>query len=303
MYANNIALASNYLPIFDSLYRANSRTAILDAAANKVKFLNANTIYIYKPALEGLGDYNRNLGYPTGSVSGSWETMTLSQDRAKSFLVDAMDNEESVGQAYGTLIEEFMAQHVIPETDAYRFAKIAGTANISGANADITVGSTDVPSLISTAEMTMGDDEVPEEGRILFVSEKTYAALKAKIVRTVQNNEKGINTVVETYDDMRVVKVPKGRFNTAIVLKDGVTSGQTEGGYSIPTGTSYPINFMIVHPSAVISVVKHDIPRIFNPLETQVANAWKFDYRLYYDIFVLEKKVKGIYMHRASTAN
>ena len=38
------------------------------------------------------------------------------------------------------------------------------------------------------------------------------------------------------------------------------------------------------------------------PDENQKADAWKFDYRLYHDLFVYENKVKGIYLHRGSTA-
>lgn len=78
---------------------------------------------------------------------------------------------------------------------------------------------------------------------------------------------------------MRVIRVPKGRFNTAITLLDGTSAGETSGGFTVPASTSYPINFMIVHPSAVLQVVKHVAPRIFSPQVNQLADAWKFDYR------------------------
>ena len=60
---------------------------------------------------------------------------------------------------------------------------------------------------------------------------------------------------------------------------------------------------MVVHPSAVLPVVKHEIPRIFAPNVNQSADAWKFQLRLYHDCFVLKNKVKGIYVHKKSTAN
>ena len=146
----------------------------------------------------------------------------------------------------------------------------------------------------------MGDAEVPEEGRILFVSEKCYAALKAKITRYVQNDVRGINTIVESYDDMRVVKVPAGRFNTAINELDGTTVGEEDGGYTVG---GYPINFMIVHPSAIVQIVKHVVPRVFSPEVNQQADGWKFLYRVAGLNAVEANKVKGIYLHRASTAN
>ena len=297
--ANSIALAQTYLPLLDEVYKASSKTAVLDAT--QVEIVNGNTIKVFKTSMDGLGNYNRNTGFANGDVTGTWETMTLSKDRGRSFIVDRMDNEETVGMAFGTLAGEFIRTKVAPEIDAYTFAKIAGTTGILSANADVTVGTTDVPSLIDTAEMQMNEAEVPGEGRILFISETAYAGLRAKIVRAVQNDVTGINKDVETYNGMRVIRVPQSRFYTAISLYDGTTEGQTAGGFVGAAG-GYKINFMIVHPSAVNKVVKHVLPRIFTPEQYQNADAWKFDYRIYHDTFVYENKTNGIYLHRGATA-
>lgn len=302
--ANSIALAERYLPILDEVYKQASKTAILEGANSNIRFLGGNKVELFKTSMDGLGNYSRNNGFVAGSVTGTWEPHVLSKDRGRSFIVDSMDNEETLGQAFGTLVGEFMRTQVIPEIDAYRFAKLAGTSGISTATAaNITVGTTDVPNLIDTAEQVMNDDEVPVEGRILFISELCYNGLKNKITRYIDNSVTGVQNIIEMYDEMRVVRVPKVRFNTAITLYDGSTSGQEAGGYIVPASTSYPINFMIVHPSAVIPAVKHAVPRIFTPDTFQQADAYSFQYRVYHDIFVEANKVKGIYLHRASTAN
>ena len=303
-YNNTFEYAKSFLPILDEIYKASSKTAVLDTANERVRFIGADTVNLYTTSMDGLGDYSRNAGFVTGSVTGAWEPYKLTQDRGRSFMVDVMDNDETMGMAFGTLAGEFIRTQVTPEIDAYRFAKYAGTAGISTATpADITPGTTDLPALIQTAETAMGDDEVPEEGRILFISETAYAALKDKITRMVMNGERGVQTAVDFYDNMRVVRVPKGRFNTAITLKDGVSAGETSGGFAVPASTSYPINFMIIHPSAILQVTKHLVPRIFSPQVNQSADAWKFDYRIYHDCFVEKNKVAGIYLHRAATAN
>ena len=303
-YNNTFSYAQSFLPILDEVYKASSKTSILDTTNDRVRFIGSDTVNLYTTSMDGLGDYSRNAGFVTGSVTGSWEQYKLTQDGARSFMVDVMDNDETMGMAFGTLTGEFIRTKVTPEIDAYRFAKYAGTSGISSATpADITVGTTDVPDLIQAAETVMGDDEVPEEGRILFISETAYAALKDKITRMVMNGERGIETAVDFYDGMRVIKVPKGRFNTAITLNDGVSTGEAAGGFTVPASTSYPINFMIIHPSAVIQVTKHVVPRIFSPQVNQSADAWKFDYRIYHDCFVEQNKVAGIYLHRAATAN
>lgn len=292
------------MPILDEVYKASSKTSILDTANERVRFIGSDTVNLYTMSLDGLGNYSRNAGFVTGSVTGGWEPYKLTQDRGRSFMVDVMDNDETMGMAFGTLAGEFIRTQVTPEIDAYRFAKYAGTSGISsGTPADITVGTTDVPSLIQEAETIMGDDEVPEEGRILFISETAYAGLKDKITRYVQNGERGIETAIDYYDGMRVIKVPKGRFNTRITLNDGLSAGETKGGFTVPASTSYPINFMIIHPSAVVQIAKHVVPRIFSPQVNQSADAWKFDYRIYHDAFVENNKVAGIYLHRAATAN
>ncbi len=294
--ANSITLAERFLPILDGIYKKSSLTSRLDALDERVRFIGANKIEVFTTQMDGFGDYSRASGFPTGSVVSGWEPYQLSQDRGISLYVDAMDNEETMGMAFGTLQGEFIRTKEVPEVDAYRFAKLAGTANINVATpADITVGTTDCPALIDVAEMVLGDDEVPEEGRLLYVSEKFYAGIKAKITRTL-HNENGVNREVETFNGMEVTRVPAGRFNTAITLNDGSSNfGYTVGGY--------PINFMIIDPTAVFSVLKHREPRLFAPAVNQSMDAWKFDLRLYHDIFVYGNKVKGIYLHRASTAN
>lgn len=298
--ANNIALAQKYLPILDEVYKWSAKTSILDA--QDVRFVNANTVQLFKMSMDGLGSYNRSTGFVTGDVKGEWESMALTQDRGRAFIIDSMDNEETIGMSFGKLAGEFIRTKVAPEIDAYTFATLAGTANILGTNGDVTVGTTDIGPLIENATESMDAQEVPDTGRIIFMSEKCYNAMKQKIDRKL-STENGVSTDVETFNGMRIVRVPQARFNTKITLYNGTTGGQETGGFVIPSSTSYKINFMIVHPSAVIKVAKHVLPRIFSPQQYQQADAWKFDYRIYHDVFVEDNKVKGIYLHRATTAN
>lgn len=294
---NSIALAEKFLPILDGVYKRESLTDRLLGANALIRFDGANKVSVFKTNPDGLADYSRNNGFVNGSVTAGWESYTLSKDRGVSLSIDRMDDEETLGMAFGTLAGEFARVKEVPELDAYRFAKMASANGITSASAAITVGTTDVPGLIDTAEQVMGDAEVPYEGRILFVSEKAYAGLKAKITRHLRN-EGEVQRNVEMYNDMEVVRVPKARFNTAVTLYDGTSNF----GFA-PTAGGYPINFMIVHPSAVLPVVKHEIVKIFSPDENQSADAWKVNIRLYHDIFVLDQKLKGIYCHYDTTAN
>lgn len=299
---NTINLVTKFVPIMDEVYKRESVTSILDTANSNIQWIGANAVKVFKFAADGLGTYSRANGFVTGDLSATWETLTLSQDRGRSFHLDVMDNEETLGMTLAGLTSEFIRVEVAPEIDAYRFAKYASTSNILSANANL-ANVTDIVAAIDAADTAMSNQEVPHEGRILFVSEACYAALKEKVTRFIENAEGNVNREIEVFDGMRVIRVPQNRFNTAITLYDGSTSGQTAGGYIVPASTSYPINFMIIHPSAVVQIVKHVVPRLFSPQQNLDADAWKYDYRVYHDAFVLDNKVKGIYLHRAATAN
>lgn len=54
---------------------------------------------------------------------------------------------------------------------------------------------------------------------------------------------------------------------------------------------------MMIHPSAVLQVKKHDNLKMFDPDTNQDKDGWKVQYRLYHDAFVYENKVKGVYSH------
>ena len=294
---NSISLATKFLPILDEIYKRDSLTAVLDTANERVNFIGAQTAKIFKVDVDGLGNYSRNAGFVPGSSDGTWETLTIEKDRGRSFTIDTMDNDETLGMAMASTLGQFEKQMVVPEVDAYRFAKYC-------ANAGTTVtgtlsGSDDIPGLIQTAEATLDDKEVPYEGRILFVNPTIYGYLKNDITRYVTNDVRDVNTEVEMYDGMRIIRVPSGRFNSAVTLA-APTDASSAGGYS---ATGVDINFMIIHPSAVLQVVKHVIPRVFSPEVNQEADAWKINYRIYHDCWVLANKTYGIYVHKKANAS
>lgn len=292
--ANSIALAQKYLPVLDAVYKRASLSTVLDGTMVDVNFSQANAVKIFKTALQGLANYNRNNGFVKGDVTGTWEILTLTKDRGRSFMVDRMDNEE---QAFGTLVGEFLRVYVVPEIDAYRFATYAGASGILTAT-PATPTAANIVSAIDTANSTMSEAEVPVEGRILFITPTMYGLLKSStnITRFATMRDDRLNRDFVSFDNMRVIQVPQTRFYTAITLNDGATSGQEIGGY-IKSTAAKDINFMIIHPSAVLQVEKHVLPRIFDPDTNQTADAWKFDYRIYHDAFTYENKVKGIYLH------
>ena len=295
--ANSIGLAAEYLPLLDEVYKAESKSAVLDTARDRVRWSNdTHSFYLFETDMVGLGDYSRNGGFVRGDVTASWRQYTPQWDRARQFLVDRLDDAESMGMAFGTLASEFMRTKVIPETDAVRFAQYS--QNAAAANQDTESLSTSAQVLASLDDATaaLDDAEVPYEGRILFVNPTIYKLFKSGITRYTMNGENGIDYNIEMYNDMRVITVPSGRFNTEITLGQP-TAHDGAGGY---TATGSTINYMIVHPSAVMQAVKLASPRIFSPEVVQEADAWQYDFRQYHGAWVKHQKQNGIYVSAAS---
>lgn len=295
MQNNSFGLQEKYLPVLDEVYKSSSLTAVMDHTV--VDYGGGNAVKVFLTELNGLGDYDRNIGFSTGSVTGTWQSLELTQDRARSFLVDRMDNEEMLDQAFGTLAGEFIRTKVVPELDAYRFAAYASASGI-GTVAGATLSNTTIVSAIDAAVEEMDNNEVPFEDRILYITPANYTLLKKATsdARFAVADGVNFNTNFETYDGMRLIKVPQSRFYTAVSLMSG-SGSEAAGGFSKTSGAK-DINFMLIHPSAVLQVPKHTMPRIFSPEENQSADAWKFDYRIYHDAFVYPNKVKGIYLHK-----
>ena len=294
---NSIGLASQYVPLLDEVYKAESKTAILDTVQDRVRWSpEYHTFYLFETDMGGLGDYDRNGGYVRGDVTAVWRQYTPQWDRARQFLIDVADDMETFGLAFGTLAGEFMRTKVIPETDALRFATYANGAAAANKDTESLANSAAVIASIDDATAAMDDQEVPYEGRILFVNPTIYKLIKGGVTRMVPNGELDVNNMIEFYNDMRIITVPSGRFNTEITLAQP-DSHDDAGGY---TATGSTINYMIVHPSAVMQAVKLATPRIFSPAVVQEANAWQYDFRQYHGAWVKHQKTNGIYVSAAS---
>ena len=287
--ANSISYASKFLPVVDDLYKAQSVTECLDANT-RVDFSGSNEVKVLKVTTTGLGAYTRAGGYPKGDVTATWETLTLSQERGKEISIDRMDDEETLGPVFGSGTSDFMRDWVIPEIDAYRFAKYAGTTGITKATA-ATLTSDTIMGAIDTASQSLDDAEVPQEGRILFLSTELKPIINAALSRQ-WGSEEQINTVISGYNNMKVIYVPKTRFYTGVSLN----SGSTAWGYS-KAAEAKDINFMMIHPQSVLQAKKFVLPKIFTPDENQKMDAWLFQFRLYHDAFVYDNKKAGIYLH------
>lgn len=285
--ANSIALFKKYIDLLDEVYKQSAKTAILDGDSALVQAgKGTNEIVIPKMSLDGLADYSRNSGYVKGDVTLTYETVQFNYDRGRKFSVDAMDDEETAGIAFGKLSSEFIRTKVVPEMDAFRFASYASTSNIGGATGTLSTGD-NVIAALRVAANAMDEAEVPSEGRVLFIT----PTLRGLIADLDTSKSKEVLAKFST-----VVEVPQTRFYTKIDLLDGTTQDEEAGGYAKATAGK-DINFLVVHKPATLQYTKHTVNKVISPELNQDSDAWMFFYRAYGLVDVYDNKVAGIYCH------
>lgn len=290
--ANNITLFKKCTEKLDEVYKRASLTSALDSDAYLARAgANTNEIVIPKISMDALADYSRNSGYVSGDVELVMETVKFNYDRGRRFTVDAMDNEETAGLAFGALSSEFVRTRVVPELDAFRFATYAGTTGISTVDPAVLDTGEKVVAALRAATNKQDEDEVPTDNRILFIT----PTLKGMVedLDTTKSRE-----VMSRFAS--VVQIPQTRFYTAVDLKDGTSEGETAGGYTKATGAK-DINFMILRRDAIMQYPKHVVNKMISPDLNQTSDGWIFAYRAYGLADTYENKVAGIYLHKKTT--
>lgn len=287
--ANSIELAKLYAPLLQEVYQQNALSYIFENndLVSTMGTALASEVYVPEMTMSGLGTYNKSTGYPVGDVNLKWVSLKLKQDRGRSFAIDVVDDMESMKLAGARIMGAFMREKVVPEVDAYRFATWAmGSKDEMRANMKIAT-SNDMVNAIDQGVTKLDDASVPTDGRILLMTPAVYAGLKSIVwnKRMYLDSNDNIGKNVLMYDNMRVIRVPSDRFYSKCNLKTD--------GYDHSDGKA--LNFMIIHPSAVFAVTKH------NPIKSAEPDvnmdAMRFSMRIYHDAFIVPNHENGIYVH------
>lgn len=296
--ANNIQTITKYLhEQLDELFVKESCTGILEVlrpGGYKLNFINAKIVNIPDMAIDALSDYSRANGFAAGDIDITFTPHTLTMDRGRQFTIDAMDDEESGGLVVLNAMKTFERTQVIPEVDAYRLSELASKATVAGTAAE-TISANQVIEKFAEIEKYFEDNEIPTDRIIYFISTEVNKLLKTttelqRLVDVTEVGSEDITLKVNTFNGNPIIVVPPKRFKTAYTFSDGFA----------PTADAKDINILAVYDAASIPVKKHNPVRTFSPEVVQDKDAWKFNFRIYHDIFVPSKKADGIYLsHKA----
>lgn len=308
MAINTLAYAQLFQNQLDQLAEREALTGWMDANAGQVKYNGGSEVKIPKINMSGLGNYDRDGGFNRGSVNLEYETMKMTQDRGRKFILDSMDVDETnfVATA-GSVMGEFQRTKVIPEIDAYRISALATSvidaATASGKDEMLEYSydpetSTDSPlKHFKMAVAKIRDNGY--NGPLVCHATSTFKAIleleAAKNITKKDWTQGGLVTIVPAVDNVPIIETTSNRMVTAIKVLDGKTSGQEKGGFEKAT-SSKSINFFITAVTTPIAVSKQDKMRIFDPNTYQDADAWSLDYRRYHDLWIKDNQKKSIYL-------
>lgn len=300
MAINTLQYSQQFQTVLDAQMLAGATSAFMEANAGQVKYDGGDTVHIPEISMQGLAKYDRDEGFNQGSVTLKFNPYKMTQDRGRTFQLDAMDvNETNFVATAGTVMGEFQRTQVIPEIDSYRYSKIAALAT---AENKVITGFTPTATTILEkieAEITDIQDVVGEdEGLIIVMSTKLRTILNNadkfnRYLNVAEFKNGSVNTTVKSFNDIPILGVPSARMKTQYVFNDGKTANQQAGGFKADTGAK-DINWIIMPQRAPIAVSKTDKVRIFTPELNQKADAWKIDYRKYHDLWIPKNRFAAI---------
>lgn len=265
------------------------------------KFVGTKGILIPDIDFKGLGDYDRDEGYPEGAVAVDQKAYELTQERARRFYIDRMDMDEvGISGLAGQIMGEFVRTKVAPEMDAYCLSKLAGIATTEKQTVTGTMANGCVKILsdaINAVQNVVGFDEE----LVAMVNSEFWAALMSTPELTrrldIGDFKKGeISTKVRKLDECAILPVPVSRMKTGYTFNDGITSGQEDGGF-VPVDGASNIGCIVLPKKVAKLVKKHEKVRTFTPDQCQKKDAYQFDYRLYYDMLVKNSEKGAIFTY------
>lgn len=265
-------------------------SAWMENNAIGVEYTGGKYVIMHEMDIDGLGSYNRNLGFPRGNITGAKKQYELTMDRGREFLIDSADNDETGFLVTGaSVMAKFQQKHVIPEVDCYRYSKIFKEVqtNASGNILEDQISEAKITDTLLD-DIAQMRDICGDTPLIIIMSGITQGKFGRDFERSLNymnfaNGE--LNTKVKALDGNPIQTVSSGRLKSAYTFRDGVTKGQEAGGFAVAEGAK-EMKWIITPANGPIAVGKIDKMRAFSPEEYQQADAWKVDYRLYHDLWM-----------------
>lgn len=239
MNENTITLVTKFSPLVDERFATESKTSLV---VNKdFDFIGTKSIKIYSVDTAEMNDYGRNTTMGTGEgevlsrygtikdLSNTTQEVTMERDRSFTFVIDKMDEDETLGALNaGSALARQLREVIIPEVDQYTFGKMAINA---GHTETETITDNNAYSSILAGTEYFDEKYVPVEGRVASVTPAFYTHLKKDsnaVLETEVGQDMRIRGVVSNMDGVVIQKVPSTLLpaNTNFILSHRVATTQ-----------------------------------------------------------------------------
>lgn len=293
MAINTLETASVYSEELDRLFTQKSATGFFADNAFGARFVGAKTVIVPDIDFSGLADYDRNTGFTRGAITVSNTSYTMQMDRARSLQIDREDLDETgVANLAGKILGEYVRTKVVPECDAYVISKLAGLAATRG---NTVVGENEKPYAALVELINKVQEEVGYDTPLVaFIDSCMYARLmnsdEISRMLTVSDFKQGeIDLKVKTLNGVALIPVVSERMKTAYTF-----NSDANGGFA-PVPSAKEVYMMVCPKDGAHLMKKTEKMRIFAPDQNVDADAFKFDYRIYYDVFVKKSGLDAIW--------
>lgn len=272
--AQNYAAA--HLKVLDERFTTESKTDVIVNKGIRLDFNGKNSVTIYNVDTVAENDYVRSGTNRFGALvelGTGTQTFTLSQDKAFTFSVDRGNLEDSqMAQEVSKAIARQVREVSVPATDVYRLSVLTSyaIANSQGVVAGTAVAYNTIYQLILAQNAALSEAEVPEDGRVLFITPTNLNLLKRDpefkrdCDTSYADTKKGIVGMV---DGLKIVVCPSSYYVTKF-------------------------EFMIVHEELLVSPTKFNSVRTLD--DVQGIDGWVAEGRRYYDAFIPTQKAVAV---------
>lgn len=300
MAINSLETAKKYTDALDKAIVQQAVTGFFADNVFKAKFAGAKTVIMPDISFVGLADYNRDSGFSLAGTTIGNTSYTLTKDRGRKLQIDREDMDETgVANLAGQVLGEYVRTQVVPEMDAYVLSKLAKVA--SDKSHKTTYAAAKAASQLATAINNVQSRVGYDEELVAFCDPTFYAQLmnSTEFSRNIVVSDfakGGLNTRVKFFNSVALIPVTEDRMREEYDFKAGTaatSSAAATGGFAPKANTGYTRALVIPKKGASL-VKKTETLRIFTPEQNIDADAYAFNYRLYYDVFVKKSKLDGI---------
>ena len=286
--------AVEYSKAMANAYPHWSHYADLYGSSNSATYrpVEGKTVAVQSMTVSGAKAVNRD--QITGTFNRNFDTtqqlLQMSMDREWDTLVDPMDIKEDPIVTIANITKTFNEFQKVPEMDAYATSKLFAAANTASRTDTTALTAANILAQWDTYIAAMTDARVPRDRIRCKMTPATYKLLKEAtgLTRFVETGS-GIQPVdrnVAKLDGIVIEEVPSDLMKTAYTFTTGWVAASGAG----------QVNMILFDPLAIAAPVVYDTS-MMSPPTAQTKGKWLYYERYYYDVFVLNQRTSGIFVH------